>query len=115
METVEIDFRGRMIEAELARGFLEKSWGLSLRSEGKMLFTFSRPKRPAIDMLLLSVPLQLVWMDEKGEVLEVEKAEPWSKDPRSWKLYRPEKLVKYLLESTEFLEVEEGDRLEFEV
>lgn len=113
--TVEIKSEGFEAEAELANNFLKKSWGLSLRSEGKMLFVFSRPRRPAIDMMLLSVPLQLIWVDGEKKVVEVEKAEPWGKDPRTWKLYRPEKPSKYLLESTEFLEVEKGDKLEFEI
>lgn len=112
---VEIDLSERTVKAELADGFLSRAKGMSFRSEGKMLFVFPCESRPAIDMMFLSVPIQLVFLDADKQVVDVQRAEPWSFDPRSWKLYRPSRKSGYLLESTEFLEVEEGDKLDFEL
>ncbi len=110
-----IEFRDETLEAVLADSFLSRAKGMSFRSEGKMLFRFPRESRPMIDMMFLSVPLQLVFLDEDKRVVDIQEAEPWSLDPRTWKLYRPSEPSKYLLESTDFLDIEEGDRLEFEI
>lgn len=112
---VEVELGENTFKAELADTPLARAKGLSFRSEGKMLFRFPRPGRPAIDMMFLSVPLQLVFLDQEKRVVDVQRAEPWSLDPRTWKVYRPGEKSKYLLESSEFLDVEVGDRLEFEI
>lgn len=112
---VEIKVDGRKFEAEVADSFLSRAKGMSFRSDGKMLFRFPRELKPAIDMMFLSVPLQLVFLNAEKEVVDVQRAEPWTLDPRTWRLYRPSEPVKYLLESTEFLELEEGDKPDFEI
>lgn len=113
METVEIEIGSGVVEAELADSFFRQFWGLSLRNEGKMLFDFKGETRALIDMALLSDSLYLYFIDSDKEVLEVQKAEPWGFDPRSWKLYRPNEPYSYLLESFDKLEIDQGDRLEF--
>lgn len=112
---VKIELKNRTFEAELADNFLSRAKGMSFRTEGKMLFVFPRESRPAIDMMFLSVPLRLVFLDSDKKVVDIQHAEPWNWDPRTWKLYRPQKRSKYLLESTELLDVEEGDELVFEI
>ena len=102
-----------VIEAELADSLLKKSWGLSRRSEGKMLFVFSRPRKPAIDMMLVPEPLNMYFLDSEKQVVDVVEAEPWSLDPRTWKIYRPDTDSKYLLESFEDLGLEESDSVGF--
>lgn len=103
----------KSIEADLADSLLKKSWGLSRRTKGKMLFVFIKPGRPAIDMMLVSEPLNLYFLNEDKEVVDVQYAQPWTLDPRSWRLYRPENASKYLLESFEDLDLEEGDTVDF--
>lgn len=114
MRKQEIKFSpGKKVEVEVAENFLRRAWGLSLRGEGKMLFKFPRPSRARIDMMLLSKPLYLYFMNSDKEVIEVQKAEPWSFNPKSWKLYSPRKPYKYLLESFEDLGVEENQKIDF--
>ncbi len=115
MEKTSIKSEKEEFEVETARSFLSKSWGLSLRTKGKMLFVFNRDTRAKVDMMLLSNPLHLYFLDSDKKVIEVQKAEPWSLDPRTWKLYSPDKKYRYLLESFERLEIREGETLEFEV
>ncbi|MFT4892312.1 MAG: uncharacterized membrane protein (UPF0127 family) [Candidatus Nanohaloarchaea archaeon] len=110
---VEIGVENEEFEAELADNFLSRARGLSFRSDGKMLFEFSRPTKAKIDMMFLSEPLHLYFMDSEKEVIDVQKAEPWRWNPSTWRLYSPDQKYSYLLESFEVLEIERGDRLEF--
>lgn len=112
---VEIKTPRESFEAELSDNFLSRAVGLSFRTEGKMLFCFPGETRAFIDMMLVSKPLYLYFLDPDRQVIEIQEARPWGIDPWSWKLYRPEKPYRYLLESFEELDLEEGDRLEFEI
>lgn len=113
MDTVKIEIDGEELEVEVAENMFSRARGLSFRREGKMLFKFPRPTRAKIDMMLLSRPLHLYFMDEDKEVIDVQKADPWCWDPRTWKLYSPEEPYTYLLESFEDLGLEEGDEIDF--
>jgi uncharacterized membrane protein (UPF0127 family) len=115
MRNIEVKAGDRLIKAELADNFLSRGKGLSFRSEGKMLFVFPRFTRAKIDMMFLSKPLYLYFMDSEKEVINVQKAEPWSWNPKTWKLYSPGVKYHYLLESFEDLEIEEGEVVEFEI
>lgn len=102
-------------EAELADNVLSKFTGFRFCSEGKMLFQFPRDTRAAIDMMFVRKPLYLYFLDADKKVIEVQKADPWTLNPFTWKVYRPEKPYRYLLESFERLELSEEDGLEFEI
>ncbi|WP_414837895.1 DUF192 domain-containing protein [Candidatus Nanosalina sp. VS9-1] len=114
-EEIEIEASREVFEAELADSLLKKSWGLSMRKEGKMLFVFGFEERPPIDMMLVQRPLNLYFLDDEKKVVDVQYAEPWSFDPRTWRIYRPSVDSSFLLESFEDLELEEGDQLRFDV
>jgi uncharacterized membrane protein (UPF0127 family) len=113
MEREEIEIDGKKFEAEVADNLFTRAKGLSFRSEGKMLFKFPRDTRGKIDMVFLSRPLYLYFMNSEGEVIDVQEAEPWTFDPRSWRLYSPGRPYRFLLESFEELDVKEGDFMEF--
>ncbi len=102
-------------EASLADDVFSKFMGLRFRDEGKMLFTFEYGSWASIDMMFVPRPLYLYFMDRDKTVIDVQKAEPWGPDPRSWRFYSSKSRFYYLLESFEKLEVEEGERLEFEI
>lgn len=115
VRTVEVEFEGEIYEVYISDGILSLSLGMRFRTEGRMLFVFPRKSRPMIDMMFVPVPLQLVFLDEDRKVVDVQEAEPWTLNPRTWKIYGPEEDCSYLLESTEPLDIEEGDFLEFEI
>ena len=48
-------------------------------------------------------------------MVDVQHAETWTLDPRTWKVYRPSGDVKFLLESFEDLELEKGDLVDFDL
>jgi len=110
---MKIEFKNEEFEVELADNLLTRAKGLSFRSEGKMLFKFPRDTRGKIDMVFLSKPLYLYFMDSDRKIIDIQKAEPWSFDPRSWRLYSPGRPYRYLLESFKELELDEGDKIEF--
>lgn len=112
---IRIQLEDKTIEAELADRFLSRARGLSFRSEGKMLFAFDRDTRARIDMMLLSKPLHLYFLNSRKEVISAQKAEPWTLKPSSWKLYSPGQPYRYLLESFKDLDIEEGDKIGFEL
>ena len=105
----EIEFK-----AETADDVLSRARGLSFRRNGKMLFVFRSDTSAKIDMMFVQKPLYLYFMDSEKEIIDVQRAEPWGIDPRSWKLYYPNSPYRYLLESFEELDINEGDRLDFE-
>lgn len=110
---MKIEFKNQDFEVELADNFLKRAKGLSFRSKGKMLFKFPRDTRGKIDMVFLSEPLYLYFMNSDRKIIDIQKASPWSFDPRSWRLYSPGRPYRYLLESFEQLDLEEGDKIEF--
>lgn len=112
---MEIDTGDKIVEAELADNMIKRAKGLSLRDSGKMLFNFNRDTNAGIDMMLLSEPLHLYFMNSDKEVIDIQKAMPWTPDPRTWKLYSPERSYRYLLESFEELGMEEGQEIGFEI
>ncbi len=105
---VDLSVKGKSFEAELADSAVKKFLGMRFRSSGKMLFVFGSDTRAIIDMFFVPVPLQLYFLNGEKQVVEVHEAKPWS-------FYRPETDYRYLLESTENLDLEEGDRLEFQI
>ena len=115
MREIEITCGENSFTAEVAETIFQRMKGLSFRGNGKMLFVFARDTAAKIDMMFLSEPLYLYFMDENRKIFEVQKAEPWTKNPRTWKLYSPERPYRYLLESFEPLDVEEGDSLKFDL
>ena len=112
---MEIDTGDRILEAELADTMFKRAKGLSLREKGKMLFKFHSDTSASIDMMLLSEPIYLYFLNSDKTVINVQKAEPWTANPKTWKFYSPDRHYRYLLESFEELDVGEGDELKFEV
>lgn len=113
MEKQHIEVNDEEFEAEVADTIYTRAKGLSFRTQGKMLFKFSRDTNGKIDMVFLSKPLYLYFLNSDKEVIDIQKAEPWGFNPKTWKLYSPDRPYRYLLESFEKLDVEEGDVFEF--
>lgn len=114
MDTIKIDLGNREIEAETAGKPIAKAKGLRGRTSGKMLFSFNPPSNPGFDMVGVSEPIWIYGLKHNpggcGElVVSADKLEPWSLDPRTWKMYFPGHKCKYVLESFEELDLEKGD------
>jgi len=109
---IEIELNNQKVEAMVADNVFKRGLGLSLRKKGKMLFKFPGDTKAPIDMMLMRDSLYLYFMNSDKEVIRVEKAVPWYKLPRKL-LHRPKTRYRYLLESFEELDIEEGTVLDF--
>jgi len=114
MERIELKAEDRSFEALLADNIVSHFLGMRFRKSGKMLFKFYKESMPGIDMMFVPGSLHLYFLNSDREVVDVQRAEAWTLNPRTWRFYRPSQKSKYLLESSEPLDIEEGDRLEFE-
>jgi uncharacterized membrane protein (UPF0127 family) len=115
MDEIEIRTDKHSLKADLAENVLHHCRGMRFRTEGKMLFKFPRENQAAIDMLAVPKPLELYFIDSDGRVVESQTARPVTPNPFTWKLYRPDATYQYLLESFEPLDIQEGEKVDFEL
>ncbi|MFB6294610.1 MAG: DUF192 domain-containing protein [Candidatus Nanohaloarchaea archaeon] len=85
-------------DVEPKTGVVEKMLGLRFRRSGRALFSFARPTRSPIDMFLVPRPLDIAFLDENLEVMEIHGAHPVTANPATWRVYRPEEPYRYALE-----------------
>lgn len=112
MRTKEIEIAENTYEVEYAGTPFSQFLGMRGRKDGKMLFRFPAERRWRIDMAGVLTELHLYFMDNNGEVVDVQEARPWSLHPMSWGFERPSEPAKFLLESSKPLPITKGDVLE---
>ncbi len=112
-------------DVELAKSVLSKTLGLMFRkglgrSRG-LLMEFSREGQGlySIWMLCMRFPIDVVFINSEGTVTDVfERVPPVSFDPKTWKIYKPTRPVKWILEvpagTVKRTRTVPGDRLCFE-
>jgi hypothetical protein len=115
--------KGRTIvcDAETTSNFFTKFLGLMFRKSTNgllMKFTFNSIERRGIWMPFMRFPIDIVYIDSKKSVAGlVERAPPMTLNPRTWKVFYPEKPAKYILElpagAAKKAGLEMGDVLEF--
>ena len=112
--TVETDGGARRFSIEVADDDRERSAGLMFRTEMDdghgMLFVFEQPRRLAFWMKNTPMPLDLVFIDEKGAIVDVLPGEPFSLAPIA-----PEAPSRFVLElkagTAEKAGIAQGDRV----
>lgn len=103
--------KGRL-DVEVAESWLQKAKGLSFRRslpKDGMLFPFGRECRQGFWMFGMSFGIDIIFLNDKKTVSEVHKAEPMSLHPRTWKVYYPEKPIRYVLETRAGSGIRKGD------
>lgn len=113
MDKRTIKLGNRKLEVEIATTPLEKMKGMSFREEGKMLFVFDKDVKDPLHMATLSVPLQMIFFNSRKDIIDIQRAEPWTMNPLTWKTYKPDTSYRFVLESTDFLDLEIGGSFEF--
>ena len=88
---------------ELAESSWQKARGLMFRKELEpghgMLMTFSGDSNPGIWMFGMRFPIDIIFMDSKGEVVRVvEDAQPLRLSWKTWRIYNPPVPAEYVLE-----------------
>lgn len=83
---------------EMADSFFAKMRGLMLKERGRVLLAFRREGRYQIWMALMRFPIDIVGISGEKKIVDIMDAVPLSFNPKTWKLYTPEK-CKYILET----------------
>jgi uncharacterized protein len=115
---------GTIIHAELADTPLKRAEGLMYREQlagdRGMLFTFSQPEAWVFWMKNTKIPLDLIWMNEKKQIIHMEQNVPiCTRTDDSCPQYRPNEGAIYVLElaagRAESLKLQRGSKLQFRV
>ncbi|MDE1825748.1 MAG: DUF192 domain-containing protein [Candidatus Micrarchaeota archaeon] len=111
--------KGRKFRMYIAQGFAQKSIGLMYReSLGKdegMLFLFPFLHRWQIWMLNMKFPIDVLWLDENGIVVHIEKSMQPCKGIFGCKSFAPDTMAKYVIElsatTASRLRIRKGDKI----
>ncbi len=105
---------GESIEADYAKTHLKRIAGLSGCKEKKcMLFKFPLSARWGFWMPNMDYPIKMIFINKEKEIVDVKDAIPLTKDPKTWKRYKPCKSCKYVLETPFEHNIKIGDKLQF--
>ena len=86
-------------DIEIANTAAKLTKGLMFRKDGRMLLSFHFPARHGIWMFCMKFPLDLIFIDKNNRITNiVENAKPMTLNPRTWKVYYPNKRCKHVFE-----------------
>ena len=115
---------GAIIYAELADTPQKRAEGLMYRDhlgpDRGMLFTFSQAQAWVFWMKNTKIPLDLIWMNEKKQIVHMEQNVPiCTRTDDSCPQYRPNENALYVLElaggQAESLKLQRGSKLQFRI
>jgi uncharacterized membrane protein (UPF0127 family) len=115
---------GAIIQAELANTPQKRTEGLMYREhlapDRGMLFTFSQAQAWVFWMKNTKIPLDLIWLNEKKQIVHIEQNVPiCTRTDDSCPQYRPNEGALYVLElaggRAENLKLQRGSKLQFQV
>ncbi|MFH0869032.1 MAG: DUF192 domain-containing protein [archaeon] len=99
--------------SELADNITSQSKGLSFSKEKRnMLFHFGTSRTWNFWMFGMSYDIWISFIDDKKRVLEQVYAQKMTLNPKTWRVYRPKKPCRYVLETPKKL-ADIGDKLNF--
>jgi len=101
-----------VIDVELADNHFKRVNGLSGCKEKKsMLFTFPFSFKWGFWMPFMNFSLSMIYLNKNKEVIDILHAEPMTANPKTWKIYKPSKACKYVLETPFEHNIKKGDVL----
>ncbi len=115
---------GAILHAELADTPQKRAQGLMYRehmeADHGMLFTFLQPQAWTFWMKNTKIPLDIIWMNEKKQVIHIESNVPiCTRTDDSCPQYRPNNEALYVLElgagMADHWKIERGSKLQFKV
>ena len=103
--------------AERAQGLMNRP---SMPASGGMLFLYDAPQRATFWMKNTKIPLDIIWMNEKKQIVHIEQNVPiCTRTDDSCPQYRPNDESLYVLElaggRAESLKLQRGSKLQFKV
>ena len=108
---------GTIEDVEHVDSFLGRFRGLMFREEGRILMEFPVREKQGIWMPFMKFSIDVAFIDDRNRVVDVFRdVPPISVSPSTWKIYRPERMCRYVLEVESGLlkkkGVEKGSELE---
>lgn len=104
--------------AELADTFIKRFRGLMLTRPKNLVIKAKKQSvlDSTIHMMFMLYPLNVVWADDEMTVVDVQRGvQPFHLlKPSTWRMHRPRKPARYIIELVEEPKCRLGDQLEFE-
>jgi len=110
---MKIKIKGTTLQCEVADNFWKRLFGLSFSKKKNMLFIFPQEAKWSFWMFLVRYPIKFVFINQQKTVVDVKVGKPISLNANSWKVYKPRKACKYVLETPFDLKVKIGDKVRF--
>jgi uncharacterized membrane protein (UPF0127 family) len=108
---MKIKLKNSVIEADLTDTFWKRLIGLSFSKKKNMFFPLSYEDEWSLWMFGVRYSLKMIFIDRNKVVVDIKEAEPLSLNPKTWKIYKPRKPCKYVLETPYSLKIKVGDKL----
>ena len=84
---------------ELADSFFSRIGGLMFRGKGRMLLKFRKEDYHAVWMPFMRFSIDILFMNKENTIVDItECVVPISCNPRTWKIYSPQRKCMYVLE-----------------
>ena len=103
----------KTIDAVLADSSMQHFFGLSFTKKKNMLFIMNYEKRWRLWMFGVRYPIKMIFIDRNKKVIDVINAQPITEDPKTWKVYKPKKPCKYILETPFKVDVKVGAKIDW--
>ena len=99
-------------QADLASNIFSQSLGLSFSKPKNMLFRFQTAGRREFWMFGMAYDIFIAFIGDDGRVFQQFRAGKMTLNPKTWKVYKPDRACKYVLETPKKI-VDVGDKLKF--
>jgi len=110
---MKIKLKSSIIEAEVADSFWRRMMGLSFSKKKNIFFPLEFEARWSLWMFGVRYQIKMVFIDKNKIVIDIKNGEPLTFNSKTWKIYKPRKPCKYILETPFNLKTKIGDRLEW--
>ena len=110
---MEIKLKNSVIKAEVADNFWKRLIGLSFSKKKNMFFPLEFETKWSMWMFAMRYPLKMIFIDKNKVVVDIKEAVPLSFDIKTWRIYKPKKPCKYVLETPFDLKIKIGHKLKW--
>ena len=95
------------MKVKICKTLLSQSRGLMFSKRRNLLFIFKTPRYVGLHMLFVFFPVDALYIDENGKIVEIKRMKPFRP------YYKSKNKVKYVLELAEKHNFNVGDKLKF--
>lgn len=110
---MKIKIKNSVIEAEVADNFWKRMMGLSFSKKKNMFFPLPYEARWSLWMFGVRYSIKIIFIDKGKTIVDIKYGEPLRFDTKTWRIYKPRKSCKYILETPFNLKIKIGDRLKW--